>query len=278
MHLREFVDAGRRRSSASTAARTSRSATASRYGVSVEPRRRRDSRVVGSLLRTKLVDDASPIVYGVPDNLAVYSDSGDSFSVSATAAAAGAAAAAAAAARAAAADAAAAPGARADRPRHAGRSRRSRRAGRSSKPHEPGAGAAAGAAAVAVRAADRGAAARRRSTSFRPISARAWRCASPSRTSCSCPACSRAAPTSRSGRSSSTCRSSKGHVVLFANNPIYRGETHRQLLHGVQHDPELRQSGRRKALRRSGTRQQSTEASGTSIDRGHAVTRCGLVP
>ncbi len=43
------------------------------------------SRVVGSLLRTRLVDETSPIVYGVPDNLAVYSDSGGSFSVSATA-------------------------------------------------------------------------------------------------------------------------------------------------------------------------------------------------
>jgi hypothetical protein len=43
------------------------------------------TRVVGSLLRTKLVDDASPIVYGVPDNLAMYSDSGDTFTVSATA-------------------------------------------------------------------------------------------------------------------------------------------------------------------------------------------------
>ena len=42
------------------------------------------SRVVGSLLRTKLVDDSSPIVYGIPDNLAVYSDSGASFGVSAT--------------------------------------------------------------------------------------------------------------------------------------------------------------------------------------------------
>jgi hypothetical protein len=39
------------------------------------------SRVVGSLLRARLVDDASPIVYGVADNLAVYSDSGASFSV-----------------------------------------------------------------------------------------------------------------------------------------------------------------------------------------------------
>jgi hypothetical protein len=37
--------------------------------------------VVGSLLRTKLADDASPIVYGVIDNLAVYSSSGMAFSV-----------------------------------------------------------------------------------------------------------------------------------------------------------------------------------------------------
>jgi hypothetical protein len=38
--------------------------------------------VVGSLLRGKIVDDASPIAYGVMDNLAVYSDDGGSFSVS----------------------------------------------------------------------------------------------------------------------------------------------------------------------------------------------------
>jgi hypothetical protein len=43
------------------------------------------SRVVGSLLRTRLADATSPLVYGIPDNLAVYSDSGGSFGVSATA-------------------------------------------------------------------------------------------------------------------------------------------------------------------------------------------------
>jgi hypothetical protein len=43
------------------------------------------SRVVGSLLRTKLVDSTSPIVYGIQDNLAVYSDAGATFSVSAMA-------------------------------------------------------------------------------------------------------------------------------------------------------------------------------------------------
>jgi Zinc carboxypeptidase len=41
-------------------------------------------RVVGSLLRTRIVDDASPIAYGVIDSLAVYSDDGQSFSVSNT--------------------------------------------------------------------------------------------------------------------------------------------------------------------------------------------------
>ena len=38
--------------------------------------------VVGSLLRTRIVDDASPLVYGLRDSLAVYSDEGSSFSVS----------------------------------------------------------------------------------------------------------------------------------------------------------------------------------------------------
>jgi hypothetical protein len=39
-------------------------------------------KVVGSLLRTRIVDDASPLVYGISDNLAVYSEGGGSFSVS----------------------------------------------------------------------------------------------------------------------------------------------------------------------------------------------------
>ena len=42
------------------------------------------SRVVGSLLRSTVVDAASPIVYGIPENLAVYSDGGETFSVSNT--------------------------------------------------------------------------------------------------------------------------------------------------------------------------------------------------
>jgi hypothetical protein len=42
------------------------------------------SRVVGSLLRSTVVDGTSPIVYGIPENLAVYSDGGETFSVSNT--------------------------------------------------------------------------------------------------------------------------------------------------------------------------------------------------
>jgi len=37
--------------------------------------------VVGTLLRTKPVDDASPLLYGYRDSLAVYSDNGESFSI-----------------------------------------------------------------------------------------------------------------------------------------------------------------------------------------------------
>ena len=39
------------------------------------------SKVVGSFLRASVVDATSPIVYGIPDNLAVYSDNGATFSV-----------------------------------------------------------------------------------------------------------------------------------------------------------------------------------------------------
>jgi hypothetical protein len=49
-------------------------------GVSSNAPRRGE--VIGSFLRTKIVDDASPIAYGVSDNLAVYSNSGESFNVS----------------------------------------------------------------------------------------------------------------------------------------------------------------------------------------------------
>jgi hypothetical protein len=49
-------------------------------GVSVNQPRRGE--VVGTLLRSRIVDDASPIVYGVKDSLALYSASGQSFGVS----------------------------------------------------------------------------------------------------------------------------------------------------------------------------------------------------
>src|SRR5262249_53647090 len=81
MHLRDFISQGgvflASNSSAEFAINNSFS-----YGVTVN-RPGTGSRVVGSLLRTKLVDETSPIVYGVSDNLAVYSDAGESFSVSA---------------------------------------------------------------------------------------------------------------------------------------------------------------------------------------------------
>ncbi len=49
-------------------------------GVSVNQPRRGE--VVGTLLRSRIVDDASPIVYGVKDSLALYSASGQSFGAS----------------------------------------------------------------------------------------------------------------------------------------------------------------------------------------------------
>jgi len=41
--------------------------------------------VTGSFLKTRIVDDASPIVYGVTDGIAAYTDGGESFNVSAIA-------------------------------------------------------------------------------------------------------------------------------------------------------------------------------------------------
>ena len=113
-----------------------------------------------------------------------------------------------------------------DRPRHPGRP--GHRAGSAHvRGDQPDAGAAAGAdAAVAVLAADR------RAVEAEPgqsdpagSSGLASHCGSTRRARCSCRACSTAAPTSRSAPWWWTSRSDKGHVVLFANNPIYRGET-----------------------------------------------------
>ena len=49
-------------------------------GVSVNQATR--SKVTGSFLRTAIVDNTSPLVYGIPENMAVYSDNGQSLSVS----------------------------------------------------------------------------------------------------------------------------------------------------------------------------------------------------
>jgi hypothetical protein len=83
MHLREFIAQGGVFIGSNSSAEF---AVTNSFGHGVGFNRAGTStRVVGSLLRTRLVDAASPIVYGVLDNLAMYSNSGDHFSVSATA-------------------------------------------------------------------------------------------------------------------------------------------------------------------------------------------------
>jgi hypothetical protein len=83
LHLRQFIDKGGVFIAANSSADFAVN-NAFTYGVTSN-RAGTGSRVVGSLLRTKLADETSPVVYGVPDNLAVYSDAGESFSVSSTA-------------------------------------------------------------------------------------------------------------------------------------------------------------------------------------------------
>jgi hypothetical protein len=80
-HLQSFVDNGGVFIGSTTSADFAVQYGLS-HGVTIN-RTGTGSRVVGTLLRTKLVDDASPIVYGVIDNLAMYSNRGDSFTVSA---------------------------------------------------------------------------------------------------------------------------------------------------------------------------------------------------
>jgi hypothetical protein len=82
MHLREFIAAGGVYLGSNSTAEFAITNNFG-YGVStVSPGT--STRVVGSLLRTRLVDAASPIAYGVPDNLAMYSGNGSCFTVSAT--------------------------------------------------------------------------------------------------------------------------------------------------------------------------------------------------
>ena len=49
-------------------------------GVSITPRQR--LRIIGSVVRSKMVDNTSPIAYGYTDNLAIWCDNGPIFSVS----------------------------------------------------------------------------------------------------------------------------------------------------------------------------------------------------
>jgi hypothetical protein len=77
LHLRDFMRNGGVFIGATTSADFLMSAGVIRGVTMTRPGA--TSRVVGSLLRTvKPTDDASPIMYGVPDNLAVFSDRGES--------------------------------------------------------------------------------------------------------------------------------------------------------------------------------------------------------
>jgi hypothetical protein len=80
LHLREFIAQGGVFIGSNSSAEFAISNNFT-YGVSAGTAGT-TTRVVGSLLRTKIVDDTSPIVYGVPDNLAMYSNSGSFFTVS----------------------------------------------------------------------------------------------------------------------------------------------------------------------------------------------------
>jgi hypothetical protein len=179
------------------------------------------SRVVGSLLRTAQPDETSPIMYGVPANLAVYSDRGDTLN-------AGGGAAVVVVARAHPLPvlrpaAAPQPAADAEAARRSGRqdaapsmTRTSSRAGRwakaRSRPPLPCPTRTMGGPAAPT-------------TSRRSKRGRASCCASPRRSSSWSPACSTAARTSRIKAVAVDVPLQKGHIVVFANNPIYRGET-----------------------------------------------------
>ncbi len=183
--------------------------TGSRNGVTMNHPRARASSSARCCARS-VVDDASPIVYGIADSLAVYSDGGESFSVS---------------------NGRGGRGARGRRRRRAARdgARHGRRSGRAAgaprrstratcaeptTPVQPWQGGTVTADSCAIR-----------STSSRPTSVRASRCAS---------AISAELLVSGllDGGGDIAQRPvvvdvpvQKGHVVLFANNPVYRGET-----------------------------------------------------
>jgi hypothetical protein len=82
IHLREFIAKGGVFIGSNSSAEFAITNLA--YGVS-SAAAGSSTRVVGSLLRTKIADETSPIVYGIPDNLAMYSNNGSYFTVSAMA-------------------------------------------------------------------------------------------------------------------------------------------------------------------------------------------------
>ncbi|MGH7670674.1 MAG: M14 family zinc carboxypeptidase, partial [Gemmatimonadaceae bacterium] len=80
-HLKDFVSNG---GLLITAVNTADFAMEFGMANGVSSRSPRGQEVVGSYLRTRIVDGASPIAYGIEDNLAVYSDEGETFGVSNT--------------------------------------------------------------------------------------------------------------------------------------------------------------------------------------------------
>lgn len=79
LHLRNFVNQGGVLLSATSSASTFITGGIIKGVTSANPAA--TTRVVGSLLRAQVSDDASPIMYGIPTNLAVYSDRGASWGV-----------------------------------------------------------------------------------------------------------------------------------------------------------------------------------------------------
>jgi hypothetical protein len=65
-----------------TSTNTSQFALQNGFTSGVSANSARANSVVGSLLRSRIVDEHSPIVYGVRDSLAIYTDNGASFSIS----------------------------------------------------------------------------------------------------------------------------------------------------------------------------------------------------
>ena len=87
MHLRDFVHKGGVLVAATSSANLILTSGLPRGVTAAQPAA--TTRVVGTLLRTTVADEASPIMYGIPSNLAVYSDRGASFNVAGAGAAGG---------------------------------------------------------------------------------------------------------------------------------------------------------------------------------------------